>query len=662
MKLQQDARKRDRFAKKKEEAEEEKGLLPTSGIDYQTLLEQIPAVTYITTLDETGGRLYISPQIETMLGFPSSEWLTDPQLWFRRIYPDDRKRILMEFYKSHNNGQPFRSEYRLIARDGHIVWVRDEGTVVRDESGHPCFIRGFMFDISELMQTKEAIQKSEAKFQTIFEGMAVGIALVNTGGRVMESNQALQKMLGYRGEELYGKVLNEFAHPEDASQNLDLHKKLIAGEKEHYQIEKRYIRKDGEVVWVRLNVSLATGLREVSPYTIHMIEDITAWKQLETQFLQSQKMETVGQLAGGIAHDLNNLFTILSGYSQLSLLEISEDHPLRGNLEEIRRTTGRAAELTQRLLAFSRRQVMDMKVLDLNQLLKGLEKMLGRIIREDIELITRLAGDLGEVKTDPGQIEQAILNLVVNARDAMPDGGKLIIETHNVDLDETYARSHFNVIPGRYILLSVTDTGCGISPEVKERIFDPFFTTKGKGRGTGLGLSMVYGIVKQSGGYIWVYSEINQGTTFKIYLPWVNEEADDLSRQEETGDFPQGDEIILLVEDDESLRSLAARVLRDQGYTVLEAANGDEAMRLAREPAHQKIHLVLTDLVMPQMGGKELVEQFKLLHPDTRILFISGYTDGIMIHQASLKPGTPFLQKPFSPMELARKVREVLDQ
>jgi nitrogen-specific signal transduction histidine kinase len=392
-----------------------------------------------------------------------------------------------------------------------------------------------------------------------------------------------------------------------------------------------------------------------------MIEDITAWKQLETQFLQSQKMETVGQLAGGIAHDLNNLFTILSGYSQLSLLEISEDHPLRGNLEEIRRTTDRAAQLTHQLLAISRRQVLDMKVLNLNQLLKGLERMLGRIIGEDIELITRLAGDLGRVKTDPGQIEQAILNLVVNARDAMPNGGKLIIETHNVELDETYTRSHFNVTPGRYIQLSVTETGCGMSPEVKEKIFDPFFTTKRKGRGTGLGLSMVYGIVKQSGGYIWVYSEINQGTTFKIYLPWVDEEADDLSRQEETGDFPQGDETILLVEDEDSLRNLTAKVLRDQGYMVFEAANGDEAMGLARELAHKKIHLVLTDLVMPQMGGKELVEQFKLLHPDTRILFISGYTDGIMIHQASLKPGTPFLQKPFSPMELARKVREVLD-
>jgi PAS domain S-box-containing protein len=661
MKLQQGAGKRDDVAKKRNETKKKAGKvhLLDSEIDYRALLDQAPGATYITALDETGSRLYISHQIEKMLGFPASEWLTDPHLWFKQIYPDDRKRVLADFYKSHDNGKPFHSEYRMIARDGRLVWVRDEGVVVRDESGHPRFIRGFMFDISELLKAKEAIQKSEAKFQTIFERIAVGIALINEDGRVIESNQALQKMLDYRGEELYNKIFNEMVHPEDALQDMDLLKKLISGEKDYYQIERRYIRKDGEIVWGRLSVSLSDGLRET--HTIHMIEDITAWKQLEMQFLQSQKMETVGQLAGGIAHDLNNLFTVLSGYSQLSLLEINEDHPLRGNLEEIRRTVDRAAELTRQLMAISRRQVMDMRVLNLNQLLKGMEKMLSRIIGEDIELIIRLSEDLGEVKTDPAQIEQAILNLVVNARDAMPDGGKLIIETRHVELDEAYARSHFNVIPGCYILLAVTDTGCGMSPEVKEKIFDPFFTTKGKGKGTGLGLSTVYGIVKQSKGYVWVYSEPNQGTTFKIYLPCVDEEADDLSCQVEAGDFPRGDETILLVEDEDSLRSLTTKVLRDQGYTVLEAANGDEAMRLARELTHQKTDLVLTDLVMPQMGGKELVEQFKLFHPYAKILFISGYTDGAIIHQASIEPGTPFLQKPFSPMELAKKVREVLD-
>lgn len=658
MKAERRIRKRNDFPKKR--VEEGKARLSTFEIDYSNLLEQIPGVTYITALDETGSRLYISPQIEKMLGFPISEWLTNPQLWFRQIYPDDRKRVLADFYRSHGNGKPFQSEYRLITRDGQIVWVRDEGAVVRDESGQPRFIRGFMFDVTELLEAREAIQRSEAKFQTIFNGMAVGIALVDADGRIMESNQALQQMLGYRGEELYNRVLNELVHPDDVMQDLDLFKRLKTGEKDHYQIERRYLRKDGAILWGRVKVSLLQGMGEVN--TIHMIEDITGWKQLEMQFLQSQKMETVGRLAGGIAHDLNNLFTVLSGYSQLSLLEIGENHPLRPNLEEIKRTVDRAAELTRRLLAISRRQVMDMKVLNLNWLLKGLEKMLSRIIGEDIELLFHLAADLGEVKTDPGQIEQAILNLVVNARDAMPHGGKLIIETRNIELDKTYVRSHFDVIPGRYVLLSVTDTGCGMSPEVKERIFDPFFTTKSDGKGTGLGLSTVYSIVKQCGGYVWVYSEPNQGTTFKIFLPRVCEEAEEISCQEVAGNFPKGEETVLLVEDEDSLRDLTAKVLRDQGYTVLEAANGDEALGLAREFSRQTIQLLVTDLVMPRMGGKELVEQFKLLHPDSRVLFISGYTDGVMIHQASLSPETPFLQKPFSPMEFAKKVREVLDQ
>jgi nitrogen-specific signal transduction histidine kinase/CheY-like chemotaxis protein len=392
-----------------------------------------------------------------------------------------------------------------------------------------------------------------------------------------------------------------------------------------------------------------------------MIENINEWKQLESQFLQSQKMETVGRLAGGIAHDLNNLLTILMGYSQLSLFGLEEDNPLKGNLQEIKSATERAAQLTNQLLAFSRRQVLNVMVLDLNAIVQGMEKMLHRIIGEDIELITNLAEGLGRVKTDPSQIEQVLLNLVVNAKEAMPNGGKVILETDHVELDESYARTHINVIPGRYVLLSVSDTGCGISPEVKERIFDPFFTTKGKDKGTGLGLSTVYGIVKQSGGHIWVYSEPGQGTTFKIYLPRVDEEADALPEKDERGELPRGSEIILLVEDDPSVRSLAARVLREQGYTVLEAADGEEAMHIAHKPIIKEIHLLLTDVVMPHMGGKELVQSFKTLYPSVKILFISGYTDKAVSLQALLVSEFPFLQKPFTPMDLAKKVRKVLD-
>jgi PAS domain S-box-containing protein len=635
---------------------------PKPEINYRALMEQIPAVTYINTLDEARNPLYVSPQIEAMLGFSSAEWLADPGLWFRQVHPSDRKRVITEVYKSYVNGKPLRSEYRFLASDGRVVWVRDEAVVVCDEAGKPRLIQGVMLDVSDLLQAGEVLHKSEEKFRTIFERTAVGIALIDIEGRLMECNPALQEMLGYKKEELLTRVFSELIHMEDEAVDSDLYKKLLSGKQDHYQVEKRYIRKDGGVVWGRVNVSLVRDAGGNPQYSIHMVENINEWKQLETQFLQSQKMETVGRLAGGIAHDLNNLLTILIGYSQLSLLGLKEDNPLKGNLQEIKSATERAAQLTNQLLAFSRRQVLNVKVLDLNTIVRGLEKMLRRIIGEDIELITNLAEGLGRVKTDPSQIEQVLLNLVVNAKEAMPNGGKLILETNHIELDENYARTHTNVIPGRYVLLSVSDTGCGMSPEVKERIFDPFFTTKGKDKGTGLGLSTVYGIVKQSGGNIWVYSEPGQGTTFKIYLPRVEEEADAFPEKDEVDDLPRGSEIVLLVEDDPSVRSLAVRVLREQGYTVLEASNGEEAMHIAHEPIIKEIHLLLTDVVMPQMGGKELVERFKAIYPSVKILFISGYADKAVTHQVLLESEFLFLQKPFSPIALVKKVREVLDR
>jgi nitrogen-specific signal transduction histidine kinase len=385
-------------------------------------------------------------------------------------------------------------------------------------------------------------------------------------------------------------------------------------------------------------------------------------KILEEQFRQSQKMEAVGRLAGGIAHDFNNLLTVIKGYSQLSLLDLRESDILWGNIQEIQKATQRAADLTRQLLAFSRRQILDLKVLDLNTLLKDLNKMLRRIIGEDIELVTLLAEDLGRVRIDPGQFEQMILNLAVNARDAMVSGGKLTIETSNVELDEEYVRTHISVKPGSYVQLSISDTGVGMSFDTKEKVFEPFFTTKEKGKGTGLGLSTVYGIVKQSEGNIWVYSEPDHGTTFKIYLPRVEEKLDAAIKEEESDSLPKGNETVLLAEDDPLVRDLARRLLIQQGYTVLEASNGEEALRVARENAGEKIHLLLTDVVMPQMGGKELSEKLKRLRPDIGVLYTSGYTDNAIVHHGTLEPGTYFLQKPFSHKTLSHKVREVLDK
>ncbi len=632
------------------------------GINYQELVEKIPATTYITSLDESGRRLYISPQIEGMLGFSISEWLTDPQLWFRQVHPEDRKRVLAEFFKSLNEGLPFSSEYRLISYDGRTVWVRDEAILVRDESGGSQFLQGFMFDISDIMRTKEALQKSELKFRTIFERTALGIGLFNMNGKLMESNPSLQRILGYNGKELYGKALNELVHPEDEMIDLEPYRRLLSGRQEHYYTEKRYIRKDSSVIWGRLNVSLVRDKEGEPLYTIHMIDDITEWKQMEIQFLQAQKMETVGRLAGGIAHDLNNLFTILSGYSQLSLLSLREDDPLRGNLEEIKKVTERASQLTHQLLTLSRRQILNVKVVDLNLLIRGMEKMLSRVIGEDIEFFTVLADDLGRVKIDSGQMEQVILNLIVNARDAMPKGGKLVIETKNIELDEEYCRTHLGTRPGPYVMVSVSDTGCGMSPEVKEKIFDPFFTTKEKEKGTGLGLSTVYSIVKQSGGTIWVYSEPDKGTTFKIYLPRAEEEIEQIQSKDDTGELPKGNERVLLVEDEPSVRDLSAHILRKHGYTVFEASNGDEALRIICDHIEERIDLLITDMVMPQMGGSELFDRVKALQPEIKVLFISGYKDSSIIHSNGLNLKKSFLEKPFSLNVFVSRVREILDQ
>jgi len=552
-----------------------------------------------------------------------------------------------------------------MTNDGRIVWVRDEANIVRDSNGDPSYIQGVLLDLSDILQPREVLLKNENKFRTIFEEIAVGIALVNQEGRIIESNRALQKMLGYGGEELFNRSLHEFVYAEDKDKDLDLYKKMIKEKQTSYRGERRYLRKDGSLFWGRIHITLVWNLKGEFQSMIHMVEDINEWKQLEIQFLQAQKMETVGRLAGGIAHDLNNLFTVLSGYSQLSLMDLKEDGSLRENLLEIKKAIHKASQLTNRLLAISRHQVMDMKVIDLNQLVRDLENILVRTIGEDIELVTHLDEEVGRVKTDPTQMEQVILNLVVNARDAMPNGGRLVIETRNVDLDETYAQTHFNISPGRFVLLSIRDTGCGMTPEIKERIFDPFFTTKTKEKGTGLGLSTVYNIIKQSGGNIWVYSEPGQGSTFKIYLPRVEQEAvskDSSFHRDEKIEFPHGKETLLFVEDEVSLRSLSSKILRNQGYTVLEASNGEEALELVRRSMDRPIHLLITDLVMPQMGGKQLVEEFKRLYPEARILFISGYGEEEILHQESNLPNGFFLPKPFSPLELSQKVREVLDR
>jgi two-component system cell cycle sensor histidine kinase/response regulator CckA len=393
----------------------------------------------------------------------------------------------------------------------------------------------------------------------------------------------------------------------------------------------------------------------VVEYLSTIARDLTAHKRLETQYRQAQKMEAVGRLAGGVAHDFNNLLTAILGYSELLMRGLAPQDPFHEGLSEIYKAGQRAAALTQQLLAFSRKLVLEPRVLDLNAVVADVDRMLRRLLGEDIEFSTVLAAGARPVKTDPGQMDQVILNLAINARDAMPKGGKLTIETANVDLDESY----HDLKAGAYTLLAVSDTGCGMDDHVKSHLFEPFFTTKEPGKGTGLGLATVFGIVKQSGGHVAVYSEPGQGATFKVYLPSVTESADPVKREPATAPSGSGSETILIVEDEAPLRSLMRTVLQLHGYKVLEAHNGQEALGLI-QMHHQPIHLIISDVIMPKMGGRELSDHLAESHPNIRVLAISGYTDDAIFRHGMLQPGAAFLQKPFTPSALLRKIREVL--
>ncbi|MFQ5991134.1 MAG: ATP-binding protein [Nitrospiraceae bacterium] len=404
----------------------------------------------------------------------------------------------------------------------------------------------------------------------------------------------------------------------------------------------------------------AETVRKLRQDKVELIDHITERKQLEEQLRHLQKMEAVGRLAGGIAHDFNNVLTVIMGYSDRLLRRLKRDDPQRGSIEEIQLAGERATALTQQLLAFSRRQVLEPKVLDLNDIVASTEKMLQRMIGEDIHLVTVLRSDLRRVEVDPSKLEQVIMNLAVNARDAMPHGGKLIIETAAVDLHQAFTKDRVTVNPGQYVMLAVSDTGHGMDEATQSRIFEPFFTTKEAGRGTGLGLSTVYGIIKQSGGYVFVYSEPGRGATFKIYLPTVDKQVNSSTGGSITPELCHGTETILLVEDEPKVRALVRDSLSQYGYTVLEALHGIDALVIGARHMGP-IHLLLTDVVMPQMSGREVADQLLSLRPDLKVLYMSGYTEHAIVHHGVLEPGITLIQKPFTSEELLRKVREVLD-
>jgi two-component system, cell cycle sensor histidine kinase and response regulator CckA len=697
------------------------------------------------------------------------------------VGPDDHGRLesFRQVFRQGWAAKPIRFEATDRAGNRKIL-ERTAVPIIQDG----CVIRiwGTTRDITELKRIEGGLRESDERFRTIFESAGIGITLVDLEGRIIHANRTLQRILGYTEEELCRMVFTEFTHPEDRDLNWKFYSEMVDGKRSNFEMEKRYIRKDGTVVWVHLTVSLIRNQAGRPKYAVAMVGEITErkraeeglvrlghaidasgevifmtdcrgvitsinpeftriygytaaevvgmqtprilksgertegdyekfWKsilakkvvrgdiinktkdgrmvninssvspilddfgritgfvaiqrdlterrQLEEQFRQAQKMEAVGRLAGGVAHDFNNLLTIINGYSQLLIEGDILDEAHRTQLIEIRKAGERAASLTKQLLAFSRRQVLEPKVLDLSAVVDGMHKMLSRILGEDVELRILTKGLLGRVKADVTQIEQVILNLAVNARDAMPHGGLLSIEIANAVLDEDYAKTHSTVTPGRYVSLAVSDTGIGMDAKTLGRIFEPFYTTKEQGKGTGLGLSTVFGIVKQSGGHINVYSEPGKGTTFRIYLQEVESPAAE-AVEAEASRPPGGSETILLVEDEEGVRAIATRVLKDYGYKVLESSSAEDAVRIGDEyrPA---IDLLLTDVVMPGLSGRNVAEHLTFSRPGIKVLFMSGYTDDAIIHHGVLEAGVAFLQKPFTPEGLAARVREVLD-
>jgi two-component system cell cycle sensor histidine kinase/response regulator CckA len=600
---------------------------------------------------------FVSNHVETMLGYSVEEWLRTPNFWLSIVHEDDKERAAREAAVRFKSGKGGTSEFRWVARDGRVLWVEARSTVVTDEAGNPTGMLGFTMDITHRKHAEEELRQSEERYRDLVENAHDIIYTHDLEGNYKSINAAAEQITGYTREEALRMNITQTVPPEQLETVRQMIARKLAGDRiTAYELE--IIAKDGRRIPVEVNTALiiqdgvAVGIQGIA-------RDVTERKKLEQQLRQAQKMEAIGLLAGGVAHDFNNLLTVIIGYSDLTITRLRDDDPLQRNLEEIRRAGNFAASLTRQLLAFSRKQILQPRVLDLNSVVAEMGRMLRRLIGEDVELRTVLRPDLGKIRADPGQIEQVLMNLAINARDAMPGGGKLTIETQAVTFTEELADQPFAVSAGIYAKLLVTDTGIGMDEETVARIFEPFFTTKESGRGTGLGLSTVYGIIKQSGGYVLVHSEVGRGTTFAVYLPQVDAGSEEYKLSTAIQDHLQDNETILLVEDQDTVRRTVSKILETYGYQVLEARNGGSALLLC-ERYEKPIDLLLTDVVMPEMSGRELADRLASQHPEMKVLYMSGYIDDVIVHHGVLDEGTAFIQKPFAADVLARKVREVL--
>jgi PAS domain S-box-containing protein len=553
----------------------------------------------------------------------------------------------------------YRATFRLLLPDGGMRHVETIAEAVRDEEGRTLRTVGAIQDVSERRHVYELLRRDQDRFQLALQATGLGFWDWDRNTNIVKFLPAGKRLLGLdpneipsRYEEWVGRI-----HPDDRERVRTAGRACLEGGQPEFALEFRLRHEDGSDRWIYTS---GVVVRDATGRPTHLIGchlNITQRKQLEEQFRQAQKMEAVGRLAAGIAHDFNNLLTVISGYAEFAAEALGPSHRSRADLGEIQAAAASAAGLTRQLLAFSRRQVLQPQILDVNDVLRRVELLLRRVLGEDITLTLNLSA-LGRVNADPGQIEQVLMNLAVNARDAMPNGGQLTIETADVDLDDVFVAQHRGATTGQHVLIAVSDTGIGMDEVTRAHLFEPFFTTKSFGKGTGLGLATVYGIVKQSRGSIWVYSEPGRGSTFKIYLP-VAAGAAEPSPPPVDAQALRGTETVLVVEDQVDVRGVIEKTLSRYGYTVIAAANGPEALATAQE--HKgPIDVMLTDVVLPGASGPDIAKQLVASHPSVRVLYMSGYTDDMIVHHGVLKPGLAFVQKPFTGDELARRIREVL--
>jgi PAS domain S-box-containing protein len=601
---------------------------------------------------ETGENTW-DDRMRSLFGVPRGEHLSFAEA-MELVHPADRVRTEDILNLPPESDGDIQWEWRVTRRDGVTRCHQVRGRVYRDAHGKPLSAHGVTRDITDLKHAQDV----QVRFEAIIESSDDSICSTTLEGVILTWNRGAQAIFGYSPAEIIGRSAAIVVPRPRVGETGMLLGRVAKGERvEHFETER--LTKDGRLIEVSISLSPMRNEAGQIVAVSAIARDLTRQKLLEEQLRQAEKMEAIGQLAGGIAHDFNNLLTVVNGYAGMALLSVPEG-PLREQLQAIQAAGERATALTSQLLAFSRKQMLQPQVLDINSVVAAIHPLLRRVIREDIECVMALAPRLSRVKADRHQIEQVLLNLVVNAGDAMVSGGWIVMETKDVTLHREYARSHPDVIPGAYVMLAVSDSGTGIEPGIRARIFEPFFTTKPAGKGTGLGLSMVYGIVRQSGGHITCYSEPGLGTTFRVYLPVCAEPGLTIHSILDENEPPSicGTETILLVEDDSGLRMYAANVLKDLGYNVYVAADGAEALRIGE--GNRYIDLLITDMVMPGIGGYELATRLVPLAAGMKVLYVSGYTENAIVRKGILEPGLAFLPKPYSPRQLAKKIRETL--